>query len=85
MRKLNTFLLAWTTKLTQTLRRPFYTKGCAIGCAFTGAIVFLSLGLHFALERENKRRDRAYGPPRQSESVDVTEEGDKHRNFRYMT
>lgn len=65
--------------------RPQYTKGCAIGCAFTGAIILMALSLNFALVRENKRRDREYGPADQNEAVDVTDLGDKHNNFRYMT
>lgn len=65
--------------------RPYYTKGCAIGCAFTSAIVVLAMGLHFALVRENRRRDREYGHSDQTEAVDVTELGDKHNSFRYIT
>ncbi|KAH8648832.1 major facilitator superfamily domain-containing protein [Ilyonectria robusta] len=64
---------------------PFYTKGCAIGCAFTGMIVILAMSLHFALERENKWRDRELGPADFNETLDVTEMGDKHRHFRYLT
>lgn len=37
------------------------------------------------LERENKRRDREYGPVDADTTVDVTELGDKHKNFRYLT
>ncbi|KAK1986443.1 major facilitator superfamily transporter [Colletotrichum cereale] len=65
--------------------RPFYTKGCAIGCAFTGLIVIMALALHFLLERENRRRDRELGPVDENMTIDVTVEGDKHRNFRYLT
>ncbi|KAK7416529.1 hypothetical protein QQX98_005133 [Neonectria punicea] len=64
---------------------PFYTRGSAIGCALTGAISILSLGLHFTLEKENKRRDREYGSIDRREAIDVTEQGDKHKNFRYLT
>ncbi|KPM35709.1 hypothetical protein AK830_g10863 [Neonectria ditissima] len=64
---------------------PFYIRGSAIGCALTGVISVLSLGLHVALERENKRRDREFGPVDDCEAIDVTEQGDKHRNFRYLT
>lgn len=45
----------------------------------------MALGLHFALVKENNRRDREYGPADQHEAVDVTELGDKHNSFRYMT
>ncbi|KAL6406474.1 hypothetical protein AUP68_09269 [Ilyonectria robusta] len=70
---------------SQQPRSPFYTKGCAIGCAFTGMIVILAMSLHFALERENKWRDRELGPADFNETLDVTEMGDKHRHFRYLT
>ncbi|GME39302.1 putative permease of the major facilitator superfamily [Neofusicoccum parvum] len=63
---------------------PFYTKGCAIGCAFTGLVVVLALGLHWALERENARRDRLYGEVADDVRVDVTNGGDS-RDFRYLT
>lgn len=43
------------------------------------------MGLHFALVRENRRRDREYGHSDQTEAVDVTELGDKHNSFRYIT
>jgi hypothetical protein len=45
----------------------------------------MSLGLHFALERENRRRDREYGPAEMDVTVDVTDLGDKSKNFRYLT
>jgi hypothetical protein len=47
--------------------------------------VFLSLTMHFLLERENKRRDELYGTVDADVEVDVTDEGDNHRNFRYLT
>ncbi|VUC28123.1 unnamed protein product [Clonostachys rosea] len=59
--------------------------GVSIGCALTALIVILSLTLHFLLERENGRRDREYGPVGSDTTVDVTEEGDKNRDFRYLT
>jgi hypothetical protein len=55
------------------------------GCGLTGLISILGLGLHFALERENKRRDREYGTVEADMAVDVTELGDKNKNFRYLT
>ncbi|KAH7227087.1 major facilitator superfamily domain-containing protein [Fusarium redolens] len=64
---------------------PLYLRGTAIGCGLTGLISILGLGLHFALERENKRRDREYGPVDADMAVDVTELGDKNKNFRYLT
>ncbi|KAG5661334.1 hypothetical protein KAF25_005456 [Fusarium avenaceum] len=64
---------------------PLYLQGTAIGCGLTGLISILGLGLHFALERENKRRDREYGTVEADMTVDVTELGDKNKNFRYLT
>lgn len=63
---------------------PLYTKACAIGCALTGLIVVLALGMHVSLTLENKRRDSLYGPVSEQDRVDVTEGGD-HPNFRYLT
>lgn len=64
---------------------PYYTLGCALGCGFTFAIVFLALTLQFLLKRENKRKDALYGPVGANVQVDVTQGGDKAANFRYMT
>lgn len=63
---------------------PLYTKGCALGCALTGLIAILAMGLHIVLTLENKRKDRRYGPVNETDRVDVTEGGD-HPNFRYLT
>lgn len=65
--------------------RPFYVRGCAVGCAFTGLIVILSLGLHFKLEHENRKRDSLYGKVGEDVRVDVTDGGDQNVNFRYLT
>ncbi|KAJ5227420.1 uncharacterized protein N7469_007426 [Penicillium citrinum] len=64
---------------------PLYTKGCAIGCAFTGLIVILAIGLHINLTLENKRRDRVYGKVNKHDRVDVTDGGDQNPKFRYLT
>ncbi|RDA94516.1 hypothetical protein CP533_2701, partial [Ophiocordyceps camponoti-saundersi (nom. inval.)] len=64
---------------------PFYTRGCAVGCGLTGLMLVLALGMHFALEAENRRRDRMYGPADAEGEVDVTEAGDDHADFRYVT
>ncbi|KAJ6439939.1 MFS transporter [Purpureocillium lavendulum] len=64
---------------------PFYTRGCAIGCGLTGLIFFASLCMTAALSRENRRRDRLYGAVDPNAEVDVTDEGDDHRRFRYLT
>jgi hypothetical protein len=65
--------------------RPFYVRGCAVGCGLSGLIVILALGLHFKLEHENRRRDRLYGKPEENVAIDVTQGGDGAQNFRYMT
>ncbi|KAF6812426.1 major facilitator superfamily transporter [Colletotrichum sojae] len=64
---------------------PFYTKGTAIGCGLTGTACVAAFGLHLALERENRRRDRELGPVNEDTTIDVTDVVDKHRNFRYLT
>jgi hypothetical protein len=65
--------------------RPFFVRGCAIGCALTFMITILSLGLHFKLDHENRKRDREFGPVEDHEQLDVTLVGDKHPKFRYLT
>ncbi|KAF7625167.1 hypothetical protein AFLA_002041 [Aspergillus flavus NRRL3357] len=64
---------------------PFYVRGCAIGCALTGLIAVLTLGLYLKLRHENRRRDRMYGTVDPDVRVDVTREGDNHPQFRYLT
>jgi dipeptide/tripeptide permease len=63
---------------------PFFTRGCALGCAFTGLIIFLAMVLHISLTLENNRKNLLYGPVSENDRVDVTEGGD-HPNFRYFT
>ncbi|KAK4945162.1 hypothetical protein LTR10_015588 [Elasticomyces elasticus] len=63
---------------------PYYVKGCAIGCGFTGSIVILSLGLVVALHAENKKKDRLHGPVDESVQYDISAQGDKHPMFRYL-
>ncbi|CAI7609853.1 unnamed protein product [Penicillium palitans] len=64
---------------------PLYTLGCGIGCAFTGLIAVLAMGLSVKLTLENRRRDRVYGVVGVDERVDVTDAGDNHPKFRYLT
>ena len=71
-------------KAIANISRPFYVKGCAIGCGFTGSIVILSLGLWFRMRQVNKRKDQAYGTINESEQLDITELGEKHPAFRYL-
>lgn len=51
----------------------------------SGAIVILALLMHFALERENKRNEKLYGPLDNDAEVDAADEGDQSKNFRYLT
>ncbi|KAJ5678941.1 hypothetical protein N7462_007185 [Penicillium macrosclerotiorum] len=64
---------------------PLYKKGVALGCAFTGLIAILAMGLHVLLEMENRRRDRIYGKVNKRDRVDVTNGGDSSPGFRYLT
>ncbi|KAF5701103.1 high-affinity nicotinic acid transporter [Fusarium mundagurra] len=64
---------------------PFYVVGCAIGCGMSGLIVILALVMHFLLSRENRKRDELYGPVDKNQAVDVSQQGDYARNFRYFT
>ncbi|KAF5671407.1 nicotinamide mononucleotide permease [Fusarium heterosporum] len=64
---------------------PFFVKGCALGCGFSALVVLLSLFMHFALKRENKRKQELYGPVDHEVEVDISEQGDYDRNFRYLT
>lgn len=70
---------------TDLLDSPFYTKGTAIGCGLAGVTGIAAIGLHFALEFENRKRDLEFGPVDENTVIDVTEVGDKHHNFRYLT
>jgi preprotein translocase subunit YajC len=51
----------------------------------SGLIVFLALIMHFLLSRENRKRDKLYGPVDSNQAVDVSQQGDYARNFRYFT
>ncbi|EXM07361.1 hypothetical protein NOF04DRAFT_15671 [Fusarium oxysporum II5] len=64
---------------------PFFVKGCAIGCGMSGAIVILALFMHFALERENMRNEKLYGPLDNDAEVDDADDGEQGKNFRYLT
>ncbi|KAF5705770.1 high-affinity nicotinic acid transporter [Fusarium mundagurra] len=64
---------------------PFFVKGCAIGCGMSGAIVILALFMHFALERENRRNEKIYGPLDNDAELDVSDEDGNSKNFRYLT
>ncbi|KAL2817730.1 major facilitator superfamily domain-containing protein [Aspergillus cavernicola] len=63
---------------------PIYIRGCAIGCALTGSITIMALGLYLKLNHENKKRDRLYGPVTDDVRIDVTVDGDANPRFRYL-
>lgn len=73
-----------SSSLTDMLIRPFFVKGCAIGCGFTGSIVIMSLGLYLRMRAINRRKDAEYGPVKDSEQLDVTKLGESHPAFRYL-
>jgi len=45
----------------------------------------MALGLYAKLTLENKKRDRLYGTVSRDVHVDVTRDGDKNPQFRYLT
>lgn len=51
----------------------------------SGAIVILSLFMHFALERENKRNEKLYGPLDNDAEVAAGDDDEQINNFRYLT
>ncbi|KAL3456263.1 major facilitator superfamily domain-containing protein [Aspergillus heterothallicus] len=63
---------------------PFYVKGTAIGCGFTGSIAVFALAIYFRLRHINKKRDAEFGPVSVDAQVDVTEQGDNHPSYRYV-
>lgn len=64
--------------------RPYFVKGCAVGCALTFLIVMLAVGLRIIMALENKKRDIKYGPVPKDTVIDVTSSGDNERFFRYL-
>lgn len=65
---------------------PYFVTGTAIGCGLSGLIVPMGIILHFAYTAENKRKDREYGTAQDREGpIDVTNDGDKHKDFRLLT
>jgi hypothetical protein len=63
---------------------PFFTKGCAIGCGFTGSIVIFAFALRWRLSYINQQKDALHGPADDTEQIDVTDLGEKHPSFRYF-
>ncbi|KAK5169343.1 uncharacterized protein LTR77_005318 [Saxophila tyrrhenica] len=63
---------------------PFFVKGNAIGCGFTGSIVLLAAGLYFRMRYLNKQKDALHGTATDNEQLDVTDLGESHPGFRYL-
>ncbi|KAJ5756598.1 hypothetical protein N7533_006141 [Penicillium manginii] len=78
-------LLAVFGQCSSLISSSVFPDRCALGCAFTGLIAILAVGLHIDLTMENKRRDREYGEVNEHDRVDVTDGGDNNKNFRYLT
>jgi hypothetical protein len=79
-------LIFFTKQWTKSQHlRPLYMKGCAIGYGFSVLIVAASLALHVGLTRENTKRDRIHGVVDPDTLLDVSELGDAHPGFRYVT
>ena len=74
----------WQT-FADYLFRPYFVKGCAIGCAFSGLIVIFSLSLYFRLRHINKKKGEMYGSVADDQQLDVTTLGDSHPAFRFLT
>ncbi len=77
--------MSYFEAVTDRYCRPYYKLGSGLGCGFLGLIVILELGMHFALEKENKRRDRQFGKPFEHERLDISALGDEHPKYRYLT
>ena len=64
---------------------PQYRKGHYLCFGMSLATAVVSLGNSLALREINRRRDKLYGKPQPGVSVDVSEEADGNKMFRYMT
>ncbi|CAG8022823.1 unnamed protein product [Penicillium olsonii] len=64
--------------------KPFYRKGSWICCAFALLSAATASTLSFLLWRENKRRDRIYGPVREGTQVDMSSTESQEANLRYI-
>ena len=63
---------------------PFFVKGNAIGCGFTGSIVLLAACLYFRMHHLNKQKDALHGRADDDQQLDVTDLGENHPSFRYL-
>ncbi|KAF6843372.1 major facilitator superfamily transporter [Colletotrichum musicola] len=59
--------------------------GLAILATLGQCSLFVSSVVFPSSDGENRRRDRELGPVNEDTTIDVTDVGDKHRNFRYLT
>lgn len=64
--------------------KPYYRKGSWICCGFALLSAVTASVLSFLLWRENKRRDRKYGPVREGVQVDMTSPESQEANLRYI-
>ncbi|ETS78449.1 hypothetical protein PFICI_10511 [Pestalotiopsis fici W106-1] len=65
--------------------RPNYVRGCAIGCGLSGLVVPIGIALSLMYHAENKSKDANFGHVQVGVIVDVSTEGDRHKDFRLMT
>lgn len=63
---------------------PRYLKGFAVNCALSYLTGVCALILTIYYRRENKRRDRVYGPVDPDAKIDTSELADETPSFRYL-
>jgi hypothetical protein len=65
--------------------KPRFIRGITLNIAFAALGFCIALGMTAWYRRENARRDRVEGgPPPKGEALNVVEEHDLARGFRYM-
>lgn len=63
---------------------PYYRKGSWVCCAFALLSGCTATTLSFLLWRENKRRDRLYGPVEEGQQVDMSTKESQEAGLRYI-
>lgn len=63
---------------------PYYRRGSWICCGFALLSSVAAATLSFLLWRENKRRDRVYGPVREGQQIDVSSLEGREAGLRYI-
>lgn len=63
---------------------PYYRKGSWICCAFSILSGCTASVLSYLLWRENKRRDRLYGPVEEGKQIDMTTKENQEAGLRYI-